>query len=748
MGRFFTLIIIFILSSKHIIAQENIIEHPIKKGESVYVISKKYGVSMNAIFELNPGSRDIIYAGRILRIPKNNVSQASSEITDTKVSNYEVKRGETKSGLSRRFGVSIAQLEQQNPHTIRMLQAGHIINIDKTIKEEAPTVNKGEHLVLRGETLWGISKQYGISVAQLTSANTNQLSEFLQIGQILTIPDKNDDPIVTGEYLVKRGDTKFELAKRFNITITELEQKNPHIINMLMAGHKLDITKTSASDTQNDDTEDTLTNIDVSESEEPSISEEEEEEEEEEEDKTATGNLSTSEVVVRPTDSISATEDIVDTRYKNYIIQPKETLFSLSRKAGMTIDEFTSLNPKLLTSVNAGDAIRMPTEALDILTNDNEDIEIETIDSVNENPNTSNNKNISLYSNLDTTSTNGIYFYTPFSSDELSSSELRENMVNNSSDYIRFVDFFQGAQIAIDSAKALNLNFDITLIKNNNLRSKLNIESPFKKNAILIPFLENSNDYPEITSNESLSIIDIDSDIVADKNNIIYKPIPSEYFQKEKTLSYIANQDAQVLVVTDIEETQNKSLIQKLIPDAKFLKVDNAGFFKSNALINTLSKNKLNYVILDNEKTIVFLNTTTALMKQLADYDIQLVLIESSLIPKQSEVSRMRYRILKLIFPAIIHPESNESEIGFKTVYQGLYNTEPSRAAILGFNITLDVLLRISQNTKFADTNTITSEHPHIKFDYEKIGDKTYSNTSLYLMQYDSNKGIIVLKNR
>ena len=194
MGKFFTLIILLILSSNLITAQDNVIEHPIEKGESVYSISKKYGVTMEAIFELNPGSEDVIYAGSTLRIPNssdsNTSSSSSAVITDTKIQNYKVKRGETKSGLSRRFGVSIAQLEQQNPHIISMLQAGHIINIDKTLQVKQ-TVNEGEHLVVKGETLWGISKRYGVSLDQLINANADNLSEYLQIGQILRIPENS-----------------------------------------------------------------------------------------------------------------------------------------------------------------------------------------------------------------------------------------------------------------------------------------------------------------------------------------------------------------------------------------------------------------------------------------------------------------------------------------------------------------------------------------------------------------------------
>ena len=166
MGKKFTLIIVLALSFNLAIAQQNNIEHLIKKGESVYQISRQYGVSINAIFDLNPGSRDVIYAGRILLIPNSSNDNTSNNTTVTSngVSNYVVKRGETKSGLSRRFGVSIAMLEQQNPQIVRMLQAGHVINVDKSIEEETRLARAGEHIVVKGETLWGISRKNGITL--------------------------------------------------------------------------------------------------------------------------------------------------------------------------------------------------------------------------------------------------------------------------------------------------------------------------------------------------------------------------------------------------------------------------------------------------------------------------------------------------------------------------------------------------------------------------------------------------------
>ncbi|WP_178989407.1 LysM peptidoglycan-binding domain-containing protein [Winogradskyella schleiferi] len=699
MGKFFTLIIVLIISSQLVIAQENYFDHTIQKGENVYMISRRYNVSPNAIFELNPGSRDIIYAGRTLRIPTANPPTGNTVINDNQVRNYEVKRGETKSGLSRRFGVSITMLEQQNPHIIRMLQAGHIINLDKTIKEETRVAKQGEHIVIKGETLWGIARENGISVAQLEAANAGRLSEFLQIGQTLTIPDNDYEVVNDGEYLVKRGDTKFRLAQRFNMTIAQLEEKNPHIKELLMAGHVLDVDNSAGNSIANTEEE--------------------------------TSNSDNSERIISEGD------------YKDYVIQPKETLYGLARKAGMTIEAFTTLNPKLLVTVNTGDIIKMPKNVTQTVENTNV-----TANNTQKTITTTNsNRNEALYDNLDTETANGIYFYTPFSSEELSSPEERDRMVNVNTDFQKYIDFFQGAQIAIDSAKALDLNFDVTLIKKNIARTQLEIESPTKKNAILVPFLDNASHYPKFQSNEVISVIGIESNISSKDSLKVYKSVPSENFQKTKTLNYLAKQNANVIVVSDLDEARNKNLILNTIPKAQFLKVDKAGFFDADDLDKALSKDQLNYIVLDSDKTIILLNSTTALMGKLSDHNIQLVMLKSSLLPNQSEVSDMRYRVLKLIFPAITDPRNRKGVNDFIANYETIFGTKPSRFAELGFDVTFDTLLRLSQNSSFENTvNTVVSEHPHLKFDYQKINDTSYSNSGIHLMQYNSNEGMIELE--
>ncbi len=376
-----------------------------------------------------------------------------------------------------------------------------------------------------------------------------------------------------------------------------------------------------------------------------------------------------------------------------------------------------------------------------------DDINLTQVDSLKSLTPEITNKNKSLVSDLDFSEKNGIYFYLPFSDREFNSSRFRQKSV--SQDLQKYFEFYEGAQMAIDSAKALNLKFDVTLVKKKdqtNSKFEIIVNDDNTENAIVIPFLENNIRYPEIISNKNVPIIDIQSNVAAYPNTKVYKAIPSEQFQKTKTLKYLARKkNANIMFISDLEESRNRSLILKTIPDAKFLKVDNAGFFNNNQLDETLKKGQLNYVILDSQQTIIFLNTTTTLMGRLSEYDIQLVLINSELLAKQNEASKMRYKILKLIYPTIALKEDLKDLNDFEDKYELMYQTKPSRNALIGFDVTLDILLRLSQKASFEiSINTIlNSEQTQLKFDYQKTNSSNYSNKGVYLMQYNAIDGLI-----
>lgn len=157
-----------------------------------------------------------------------------------------------------------------------------------------------------------------------------------------------------------------------------------------------------------------------------------------------------------------------------------------------------------------------------------------------------------------------------------------------------------------------------------------------------------------------------------------------------------------------------------------------------------LDKNKLNYIILDTDRTIVFLNATTEFMGKLSDYDIEMVLIESASLPKQGQVSDIRFRILKLIFPSLMPMNKDEAVLQFEQAYQTRYQTEASEDAIIGFDTTLDVLLRLSQSTGFQNSvENVNSNQINLKFKYQKSEDNNFENKGIYLLQFGDGNRII-----
>jgi len=80
----------------------------------------------------------------------------------------------------------------------------------------------GTYTVSKGETLWSISRKYNVSVADLQHRNGLK-SHLIRIGQVLTIDKKSPK---TSSYLVKKGDTLYKIAHRFGIKLSDLQRWN------------------------------------------------------------------------------------------------------------------------------------------------------------------------------------------------------------------------------------------------------------------------------------------------------------------------------------------------------------------------------------------------------------------------------------------------------------------------------------------------------------------------------------------
>lgn len=177
-------------------SQENI-QHTVRKGESLYSISKKYKVSVSDLEQLNPTAKNGLAINAILQI---------SAKKETEIIQHEVVAKETLFGLSKKYNISIEKLKQLNPIIeLEGLKVGQVLQllkvkdtsvfeevvvekpikkIDKKVKEEA--LQEVSHIVLPKETKYRISKKYKISITELERLNP-QIKNDLIVGTRLLI---------------------------------------------------------------------------------------------------------------------------------------------------------------------------------------------------------------------------------------------------------------------------------------------------------------------------------------------------------------------------------------------------------------------------------------------------------------------------------------------------------------------------------------------------------------------------------
>ncbi|MCK4224885.1 MAG: LysM peptidoglycan-binding domain-containing protein [candidate division Zixibacteria bacterium] len=189
---------------------------------------------------LSIGQRLIIPSNK--RIAEKSASKVSSKKGKKERSGsyaYTVKKGDTLSKLALKFNTTPGEIKRvnglKNPHRISL---GQKLRIPETNLSSGGLFK--EHIVKRGENLSYLAKKYGISVSAIMAANHLTSKHILKIGQRLLIPASSDVTLRT--YIVKKGDTVSDLALRFGSNTGEIKKlnglTNPHSIKK---GQKLKI---------------------------------------------------------------------------------------------------------------------------------------------------------------------------------------------------------------------------------------------------------------------------------------------------------------------------------------------------------------------------------------------------------------------------------------------------------------------------------------------------------------------------
>ena len=619
---------------------------------------------------------------------------------------HKVEKGETITQIAQKYKITPYDIYKLNPDAQAGLKPNSILLIPKTTdtpktkaKETAvaakmpPATTAKTHNVAPKETLFGIEKKYGVSEEALKKANPQLEKVGLQIGQTLIIPSNAttktvvSTPIKPVYHEVLAKETKYSIAKKYGITIEELEKRNPEIIPNLTIGYKLLIKGTAPKP------------------EKPIVMES-----------------------AKETPKNNSTPVFPKVNYIDYEVKAKETLYSLSKMAGLSQEELIKLNPTLTNGVEIGMILKVP-ESASISKEGQPKKEY-----------------VSLSKNSN--SRKKLVLLLPFNLSKIEGDTLNSTATRLKKDKFlnMTLDFYSGALMAIDSAKTMGIPIDVSIFDSQETKNSSNISSIYQENkletadAIIGPFYQNNVEKTaELLSKNNVPVISPLSKDYGNSYSNLYQTIPTNDDLRTAIFAFMRSNGGNIIAVADKKRESIRQYIRDNQKDVKFASLQDNGNLSVESLKGLFVKDKINYVVLETANTVMIKATMSTMMTAMANYKVQLVILESNETLDTDEINFQNLTKLKLLYPSVSRENESPEALIFEKEYRKKNKIFPSSFATRGFDVTFDTMMRLAQEKNYQETvDSTATEQVDNKFEFYKNQAGGYTNKGIYILNYDT----------
>ncbi len=584
-------------------------------------------------------------------------------------------------------------------------------------------------------------------------------------------------------YKVQEGETMRDIANRLDMKTRDLLRLNPDIGRKPVPNTTIIIPNPKFKNT-------TSTNIGESVNENEDIADVIEE--------------NNAEISENPTDSIKVVRVTYD--YITHTVQPKETVYALTKKYNLSKDELIKLNPEFpgiknnvlsigqVVKVKAiENKIELPLEE-DLKNFVTHDVKPkETVYSITRFYNITKDELIALNPEYPGIKDNYLAFGTRLRiraiEDKLSSDEktFYEDIIdidepinitfllpfkadsyanNNSKDIFEsnrlanmVTDFYLGAEMALDSIKAQGIALNVSVYDTGNRDEKVSeiLENNLLDDADVIvgPFY---NDKAEEVA-KSVGVPVMFPHYSKSQSSFSASKIVKTEADREIHAEYLANYlretyDGQnVFVVGDDSEQSNKNvktLVDELTKHDSITKVhvlkpkDN--YIDKARFTDVMKEKSDNIVVIASSDRVVVADALNSMIVLPEEVTVQVFAVEKG--SAYDKIDNNKLARVNFSFITSSYADENASYVkAFNKKYKAKNNTIPTEYAIKGFDITYDVLMRLASGKSLIDTfNEGVSIRLENKFDYDKKFFGSTTNKGLYIVKYNSDLSLTRLK--
>ena len=610
-------------------------------------------------------------------------------------STHQVKEGETIDGIAKRYYVTSSDIYNLNPDAKKELKPNTIliIPISKANPPKVTIVKElqgfKEHKTRRKETLYSLTKKYKVLEDDIKKYNKFLYANPLRKGDRLQIPIFKITEVIevnelTNEYTVLPKEGKWRIAYKYGMTVKELEELNPDMADVLKEGQVINVP-----------------------------------------------NLEGEEV------------NKVDEQYSYYKVLPKEGFYRLKLKLGLEQAQLEALNPDLKESgLKEGMVLKIPYSNLasGIIRADSDRINL--IDSISD----FKQKHIAIM--------------LPFKLHRVQFDTVADTKKSIKNDpYLNAsLDFYSGVLMAVDSLKRLGISLKVDVYDTKHQVSEvariINDNNFETVDAVIGPLTTETFDKvaSELRVYSTPVISPIGDNLKLYDN--VFQSKPSSDLLKSKVINFVRADSliSNIIIISDTKTTDVSNSIKREFNEATQIhsrknRKNEDEFFVTKEDIQEALKPGKNVVFLEtnNEGFVSNVTSVLASLFQNANKELNLEAIEIVLVTTNinsafegDQINNTHLSKLQFHFATTSKEYSENDNNSFVKKYTKLYNITPNKRAVKGFDLTMDVVLRLvsSENLYKSVKNAPLTEYVENKFAYKKKLFGGYYNDSVYLVKY------------
>ncbi|QXP61615.1 LysM peptidoglycan-binding domain-containing protein [Olleya sp. HaHaR_3_96] len=614
---------------------------------------------------------------------------------------HKVEVGETIEQIATKYSVTKSQIYALNPDARKDIKPNSVLIIpNDSVVPNRPSVSEvktlegfKKHKVKRKETLYSLAKEYNVEQEDIKKHNPDLYANNLRKGDKIKIPiykvtkEVVEAEGVTNSYTVKPKEGKWRIAYQYGITVQELEALNPDMEEVLQPGSVIIVP-----------------------------------------------NLEMEEVKT------------FDEKYSYYTVLKSEGFYRLKVKTGLTQEQLEKLNPDLLTiGLKEGMVLKIPFDANVRSINEGsgplDDVRLETSDLTSR--------------NLDIT-TKHIAIMLPFKLNKMASDSVNDNKKFITDDPYASIslDFYSGVKIALDSLSTLGVNLKVDVYDSENRESQVTslVQSTAfdSVQAVIGPIMPKLFDVASASlKSKNIPLISPITKTVNLSSNV-FQSRPSEELMESTLLNYFkADSTAHFIIVSDMKNKEKAETLKKIFPKASIVmsrKVKKTGadsyYILDSDMVSVLKSGK-NVVFLETANPGFVSNVSSILNSKIKpSIEIVLTTTNKNKAFEDDEVRNTHLSNLSFTYASINKTFSENDDNSFTKRYKTLYNETPNDYAVRGFDLTMDVVLRLvtSEDLYLSVNEAPLTAYVENKFAYKKKLFGGYFNNTVYLVKYQDLK--------